>query len=730
VWLAYTIHGNESASFETMMQVVYQLAASDEPATLEMLKNCVVLINTGTNPDGHERFVTWYNSNAVGDPNPLAAEHREPWSVYGRLNRYRFDLNRDNIASTQRETQNMQRAYLDWNPQIFVDHHGQPSQYFFPPAALPVNPNLPPEQTSRWLTAFGRTNAREFDARGWSYYTRDIFDLFYPGYWDSWPSLNGATGMTYETDGGGFKGLRYRREDDSIVTFRSSIAKHYVASLATLETATVNARARLSDYYDFKRTAVEEGGRARVRRFVILPGTDAGRAAELVKVFIARRNRSPSGGSRIPLDTRARLHIRRNTRTRFPRRRIHRRTRATADASRKALLEPNTELDPSFAREQTARLRRNERRGANASREDYAFYDITAWSLPLAFGVEAYWTEDAGAINAAPLRLEENAEAQTQNQARTQTIVRASSGTTTSALAPGGVTGRASVAYVIPYNSDASAALVARLLQEDFRLGVATKPLNAGGRDYPRGTIVIRVGRNPETIHNRVAQLAQTTGVTVSAVNTGFIETGDTGIGSETIAALRRPRIIVIADEPVSQTSYGAMWWTLDRFGIQFTPMTIAALRRARLDEYNTIIMPDGSPGAYSAALGKSGIDTLRGWCERGGTLVTVKGASVFAALKDVNLTSARLVGSADDEESKDAKPAGAEQRRRTSHANTNAFARRDRRRQRHIASRASRTTDNTRRSRRRTSGKRETGRRRARTAHHRIALCPPRSRA
>ena len=100
------------------------------------------------------------------------------------------------------------------------------------------------------------------------------------------------------------------------------------------------------------------------------------------------------------------------------------------------------------------------------------------------------------------------------------------------------------------------------------------------------------------------------------------------------------------------------MWWTLDRFGIQFTPMTISALRRARLDEYNTIIMPDGSPAAYSAALGKAGIDTLRGWCERGGTLVTVKGASVFAALKDVNLTSARLVGSADDEESKDAKPA------------------------------------------------------------------------
>src|SRR5882757_3388372 len=31
-WLAYTIHGNESAGVEAMMQVVYQLAASNEPA--------------------------------------------------------------------------------------------------------------------------------------------------------------------------------------------------------------------------------------------------------------------------------------------------------------------------------------------------------------------------------------------------------------------------------------------------------------------------------------------------------------------------------------------------------------------------------------------------------------------------------------------------------------------------------------------------------------------------
>ncbi|MEO8042948.1 MAG: M14 family zinc carboxypeptidase, partial [Acidobacteriota bacterium] len=212
-WLAYTIHGNESASFEAMMQVVYQLAASDEPRTVEILNNTVVLILTGENPDGHERFVTWYNSVATGNADRSAIEHREPWSIQGRFNHFRFDLNRDNAAATQIETQNMQKAFFEWNPQIAVDHHGQPSQYHFPPAALPINPNLPQPVTNKWLDTFGRANAASFDANKWDYYVRDIFDLFYVGYWDSFPSLNGATGMTYETDGGGFKGKRWTRDD-------------------------------------------------------------------------------------------------------------------------------------------------------------------------------------------------------------------------------------------------------------------------------------------------------------------------------------------------------------------------------------------------------------------------------------------------------------------------------------------------------------------------------------
>ncbi len=629
-WMGYTIHGNESASFEAMMQVMYQLAASEEPATIDILKNCVVLVLAGANPDGHERFVTWYNSVGIGDSNRFALEHREPWSIYGRLSHYRFDLNRDALAMTQKETRNMVDAFMDWNPQVAVDHHGQPAQFFFPPAALPINRNLPQPMYNRWLDIYGRANATAFDANRWDYYVRDIFDAFYPGYWDTYPSLNGATGMTYETDGGGTKGLRFTRDDGTIATLRSAIAKHYTASMTTLEVTARHRTERLKDYYDFRADALAAHARDRMKRIVILPGKDPVKAADLIEVLnrsrievkvaaspfssttahsyasansAAERLNFPAGSYIVDLDQAQRILI-------------------------KSILEPDTPQDKEFVADNMARFRRNQMKGSGQTKEDYGFYDLTAWSLPLAFGIDAYWTEDTAAVSTSPATDDHLA-----------------------LMRRGSYPGRAQTAYIIPYTTDSASAMAIRLVQSGFRVAVSTKVLNAAGRKWPRGTFVVRVTRNAETIHKAIEAMAVEMGVHVAAVNTGFIDEGDTSVGSQSVTSLRAAKVAIIADEAVDQTSYGSIWWTLDRHGIRFTPMTVASIKSGALKDYNVLIMPDGSASRYAAAFGTSGISDLKDWVSGGGTLITASGASVFAALKDVELTSSTLVGSDRDEQ-------------------------------------------------------------------------------
>lgn len=627
-WMAYTIHGNESASFEAMMQVLYQLAASNEPATQDILKNCVTLIVTGENPDGHERFATWYNSVATGNPDRNALEHREPWSIYGRLSHFRFDLNRDNLAITQKETQNLIKAYFEWNPQVSADHHGQPSQFFFPPAALPINPNLPQPATNKWLDIYGRANAAAFDRNKWDYYVRDIFDLFYPGYWDSYPSLNGAIGMTYETDGGGFKGYRWTRDDGTVATLRGAIAKHYIASMTTLETTAKNRAARLKDFYDFRANAVAFGSREKMKRIVILPDKDPVKAAELIDT-LRRSNIEVTVASGPFTSASAHSYMEKNapaaSRT-FPAGSYVVSLNQPQRVLAKSILEQDTPQDKAFVDDNMRRFKRNQMRGSGQAKEDYGFYDITAWSLPLAFGIDAFWTEDDEAVPGSPAEIGTGAKAS-------------------------GVTPRAQIAYVIPYDTDSAPAMAMRLLQQGFRVAVATKPLNAAGKRWNRGTFVIRVTRNPEGVHDAVARLGGEMGVKVTAVNTGFQDEGDTGVGSENVIALQAPRIAMVADDAVDQTSYGSIWWTLDRYGLSFTPMTINSIKNGGLKNYNVLIMPDGGAGRYFGSLGAGGVSALKEWASEGGTIVTVRGASVFAALKDVGLTSSKLVGSEDDEE-------------------------------------------------------------------------------
>ncbi|MGB1071703.1 MAG: M14 metallopeptidase family protein, partial [Planctomycetota bacterium] len=200
VWLSYNVHGDESSATEAALATMHQLVDGAGERWQSIRENTLVVVDPLLNPDGRERYLQWYNSVRAhpADPDPLAREHSPP-SPSGRTNHYYFDLNRDWAWQSQPETRQRIVEYLRWQPLVHVDFHEMSpnSTYFFFPPEEPFNANIPEDRIS-WSETFGKSNAKAFDRFGWKYYTGEQFDLFYPAYGDSWPTLNGAIGMTYE----------------------------------------------------------------------------------------------------------------------------------------------------------------------------------------------------------------------------------------------------------------------------------------------------------------------------------------------------------------------------------------------------------------------------------------------------------------------------------------------------------------------------------------------------
>ena len=616
VWLNAANDGNETAAFEAAMQVAYQLAAGEDERTRAMRQDALVLINLAHNPESHERMVAWYNAFVMGDPDPAALEHDAPWGLSTNNNHYQFDLNRDALGLTQTETRAVTAELQRWRPQVFVDLHGETTQYFFPPAADPVSP-VYPDSHERWLDTFGRANAAAFDQYGWSYYTRDVFDLYYPGYWDTYPGLHGATGMTYETDGGGGKGVRWRRDDGTILRFADGIAHHFVASLATVEAAARNRSDRLQDYYGFFVEGIDKGSTGGVRTVVLLPG----RATERLATTLLRHGIEVS---RVTADATM-------TGTDY----------ATGESGSRAvpagsylidiaqpnghlahtLLAPDIVMPDRFAQQELTKFAQNARRAPD-EREGDAFYDVTAWNLILAQGVPAVWSASAPSLTAERVTLPAGAE-------------RAPGGWQGEVAQPrtGGASGRARSAYVWEPDHVGSIRLVAALMGEGFNVVVAERELVADDRDFPRGSYIARVGRNPAALHERIDALAREAGVPVMAAATAFPERGPTGTGSETTRTLTQPRIAVLAGDGVGITSYGALWFQLERrVGQPFTALRAAGVA-GEAAGFDVIIMPDGG---YGGVLDDDDVEALKQWVDAGGTLIAYGGGARWVQDRDL----------------------------------------------------------------------------------------------
>ena len=289
VWLLHAVHGNEISSPDAALALAHHLlAAQDDPGAELVRREAIVLVDPLQNPDGRARFLA---SNALGraarpDPEPASAEHDEPWPG-GRGNHYLFDMNRDWFAQAQPETRGRLRLFLDWYPHVTVDLHemGGDSTYYFAPPARPLNPYFSRAQQD-WLDSFGRAIAARFDAAGQAYFVREVFDSFYPGYGESWPMGHGAVGMTFEQASA--RGLVWRREDDTRLTYLDGIRNHFRAALATVETAARGREKLLRDFLDFRRAAVRDGEQGPVRQYVLVPGPDPDRARRLADLLLGQ----------------------------------------------------------------------------------------------------------------------------------------------------------------------------------------------------------------------------------------------------------------------------------------------------------------------------------------------------------------------------------------------------------------------------------------------------------
>jgi hypothetical protein len=614
-WLSYSVHGNEvSPADSALLTARHLLAAVGDPIVDSILEQSLVFIDPLQNPDGRARFVHSFESAEGLEPiaSRLAAEHDEPWPS-GRVNHYLFDLNRDWLAITQPETEGRVAALLEWYPLAFVDSHemGGDSTYFFAPEAVPYNPLLAGDQRDN-LELFGRNNARWFDRFGFEYFTREVYDAFYPGYGASWPSYYGGVAMTYEQ--GSPRGLVFRRRDGSLLTYADAVRHNFVASVATAQTVAENREKLWSDFRDYRASAIEMARQQGPRAWVIPAQTDQGGADRLAGLLAAHgidtrrsdENLRACGGEFDPGS-----YV-------IP---------ADQPAYRKArvLLDRNVEMGEEFVAEQ-------ERRRAKDLPDE--IYDVTAWSLPLMFNVRV--VRCGRPVNTDGMRPVAPGEAP-----------------------PGELNGSdPQVAWLAAGGSRATAMLLAAALRADLRVRSNERPFVHDGREYPSGTLIFTVADNPDDLDAVLEELAAATGADLVAVDDGWVTEGP-NFGSNNVRTLFKPRVAMAWDRPTDIYAPGAVRFVLERqFGYPVVPIRTETLKSADLNRFDVLILPDSSRwrgGGYGGVLGETGRDHLADWVDDGGVLVTMAGGTEWAAHPDVDLLAVRAENQPrDDEEATD----------------------------------------------------------------------------
>jgi hypothetical protein len=567
------VHGNEASSTEAAMKTLYALVDPSNAKAKQWLQNVIVVIDPCVNPDGRDRYVNWFNSVVGKEPNASldTREHDEPWPG-GRSNHYNFDLNRDWAWQTQVETQQRIKLYNQWLPQVHVDYHEQGinSPYYFAPAAQPYHEVITPWQRDFQVT-IGRNHAKYFDENGWLYFTKEEFDLYYPSYGDTYPIYNGAIGMTYEQAGHSQGGLAAMKEDGDILTLTDRVNHHFTTSLSTVEVASQNAPRLVKEFHQFFNDAITKGV-GDYKSYIIKYSS---KDEEKLRPFLELLNRNEI------------LYY-------------------TAKAGNANGFNYNTKKEESFSISGNDILIPNQQPKSalvkvlfdpNSKLVDSVTYDITAWSLPYVYGLNAYASKQniatAGGWN-YPL--------------------------------PAASNGGSSYGFVIEWKGLETVKAVAQLLKQGVKLRFAEEGFELNNHIFDRGAVlVLKAGNNFNAdLLNVVRKTADDNHVQLYPISTGFVDKGF-DFGSSKVHFMKAPRVALITGSGISSSSAGEVWFLFEQeLNYPINLVDLDDLQGANWNKFDVLIMPNGN---YSFLNDKSNAEEFKSWISRGGKVIALENA-------------------------------------------------------------------------------------------------------
>lgn len=587
VWLSYNVHGNEANSSEASLKTIYDFADLNNKNTQDWLKNTVVIIDPCINPDGRDRYTNWFNQvgNLITDANPQSREHMEPWPG-GRTNHYYFDLNRDWAWQTQIESSQRMKLYNSWLPHVHVDFHeqGYNNPYYFAPAVEPFHEVITDWQRE-FQTTIGQNNAKYFDQNNWLYFTGEIFDLLYPSYGDTYPTYNGAIGMTYEQAGGSRGGLAVETDDGDTLTLKERLTHHYTTSLSTVEITSKHAEKVVEEFEKFFETAQKNP-----------PG--------LYKAYVVRETNNPDKLKDLMawLDAQ---DIRYGNPT-FQRRTLGFNYLSGETGSFKlnkrdlviSAYQPKSVLVQVLFEPKTAL-------------SDTMTYDITAWAVPYLYGLDAYAVKSK--IPIKPVG---------KSGGRIKKIE------------------GHPYAYLLPWKGIQDLRFLSDLLKENFLVRFAERSFQLKDTTYDPGTLIItRKGNDKmgERFDKLVQKIARKHNRQIQPAYTGMVNKGR-DFGSAYVNVLKAPKIAILSGDGVYGNAFGEVWHFFERqIGYPVTILGTDYFNHVALHKYDVLILPAGGYGFLT----DENIEDIQRWVKAGGRLVLMGNSlNKFADKEGFGLTA------------------------------------------------------------------------------------------